>query len=193
MTTERCPVCGEGSQVRHVQSRILEFNGKKESVNGFLYSICDSCGTEICDADQTRFNKRLVQSFRKRAEGLLVGSEIRAIREHFDLSQQQAARVFGGGIVAFSKYESDDVSQSIAMDRLLRVAFAVPGAFGWLLNYVGLGAGEERKVSIKLEWQFHSKIKEKKPTAAQYDISIPSGYSSRAANMSDYEDAAQSA
>jgi DNA-binding transcriptional regulator YiaG len=47
---------------------------------------------------------------------------IRAIREACGLSQQEAARVFGGGPKAFEKYESGEVSPSSSMTRLLLLA-----------------------------------------------------------------------
>jgi HTH-type transcriptional regulator/antitoxin MqsA len=62
----------------------------------------------------------------------LTGEEVRALRVQLDLTQAEAARVFGGGQVAFSKYENDDVVQSEAMDKLLRVAAEVPGALRYL-------------------------------------------------------------
>lgn len=65
-------------------------------------------------------------------DGLLTGAQIRTLRESLGLTQAQAARIFGGGPVAFSKYEHDDVTQSDAMDKLLRVANAVPEALAHL-------------------------------------------------------------
>ena len=63
---------------------------------------------------------------------MLTGSEVKSVRERLGLKQSDAARIFGGGSVAFSKYESDDVTQSEAMDRLLRVAVEIPEAFEYL-------------------------------------------------------------
>jgi HTH-type transcriptional regulator/antitoxin MqsA len=54
---------------------------------------------------------------------------IRAIREACGLSQQQAARVFGGGPKAFEKYEAGEVAPSSAMTRLLLLAAKRPGLF----------------------------------------------------------------
>ncbi|HEC06256.1 MAG TPA: type II toxin-antitoxin system MqsA family antitoxin, partial [Thiolapillus brandeum] len=68
-------------------------------------------------------------AFKKQVDGLLSGAEVRALREKLGLSQADAAKVFGGGPVAFSKYESDDVAQSEAMDKLLRLAAEIPAAF----------------------------------------------------------------
>lgn len=40
------------------------------------------------------------------------------------MTQGLAAELFGGGKVAFSRYESDDITQSTAMDSLLRLCAA---------------------------------------------------------------------
>ena len=60
-------------------------------------------------------------AFRKRVDELLTGAEITALRKQYKLTQGQAARRFGGGPVAFSKYENDDVAHSESMDNLLRL------------------------------------------------------------------------
>jgi HTH-type transcriptional regulator / antitoxin MqsA len=54
---------------------------------------------------------------------------IRAIREACGLSQQDAARVFGGGPKAFEKYESGEVAPSSSMTRLLLLAARRPELF----------------------------------------------------------------
>ena len=55
--------------------------------------------------------------------------EIKAIRELCGLSQQEAARAFGGGPKAFEKYESGEVAPSFAMARLLLLAARRPDLF----------------------------------------------------------------
>lgn len=72
------------------------------------------------------------------ALGLLTGEEIRKIRSFLGITQNEAATIFGGGTVAFSKYENNDVIQSVSMDKLLRVASEVPEAFHVLARKVGL-------------------------------------------------------
>jgi HTH-type transcriptional regulator / antitoxin MqsA len=60
---------------------------------------------------------------------VLTPLQIRAIREACGLSQQDAARVFGGGPKAFEKYESGEVVPSAAMIRLLVLAARRPELF----------------------------------------------------------------
>lgn len=87
-------------------------------------------------------------AFKKEVDGLLTGAEVHALREKLGLSQAEAAQVFGGGPVAFSKYENDDVAQSEAMDKLLRLAAELPGVFELLSRRAGL-----ERVLVGEQWQ----------------------------------------
>lgn len=139
MTTQSfaaCPVCGEGRLHSRIDSNEVAYKGVTRAIP-LHYSVCDECGSEQAGEDAARLNKREMMAFRKQVDGLLSGSEIRAIRSRLRINQAEAARIFGGGPVAFSKYENDDVAQSEPMDKLLRVSDAVPGAFFWLAQQAG--------------------------------------------------------
>lgn len=136
MENKVCPVCEDGVLTLKEGVNETVHKGVKGAVR-FFYEECETCGSEQADAHLSLKNKRLMIAFRKRAEGLLTGDEVRAVRERLNLTQSAAARIFGGGPTAFSKYESDDVAQSVAMDKLLRVADAVPQAFRHLCDLAG--------------------------------------------------------
>jgi HTH-type transcriptional regulator/antitoxin MqsA len=142
-----CPICGEGKLHPEVSKNPVEYKGQATELD-LHFSLCGACGSEQADAAQTRVNKRLMIAFKKRVDGLLTGAEVRAIREKLGLRQAEAAQVFGGGPVAFSKYESDDVAQSEAMDRLLRLAAELPVAFGLLCRRAGV-----ERVLAGAQWQ----------------------------------------
>ena len=131
--SRRCPVCEEGNLSERVEKNQVRYKGVEAELD-LHFSVCDSCGSDQADIPQTRLNKRCTVAFKKQVDGLLTGSEVKSVREKLGLTQSEAARIFGGGPVAFSKYESDDVAQSEAMDRLLRVAVEVPEAFEYLVS-----------------------------------------------------------
>lgn len=146
MTTDKktlptCPLCEQGVLDEHESSKLAEYKGVKRTVP-LYFSCCSVCGTEQANTRHLRANKRAMQAFKKEVDGLLTGAQIRQIRESFELTQADAAQVFGGGPVAFSKYESEDVAQSEGMDKLLRVAQAVPAAFTWLKQHAGFAADQ---------------------------------------------------
>jgi HTH-type transcriptional regulator/antitoxin MqsA len=121
-----CPECEKGHLTASTYADDFQHNGELLRVEGLQCYLCDQCGADPVFADQVRRNHRLVADAKRRADGLLVGDEVRAIREKFGLSQQEAAALFGGGVNAFSKYERGDVIQSDAMDRLLKLVSARP-------------------------------------------------------------------
>jgi HTH-type transcriptional regulator / antitoxin MqsA len=119
-TKELCPICGEGHVTDHVDQFESEYKGQKAWLT-LHYQLCDICTSDFAGTKESKLNKRAVMAFRKSVDGLLTGDEICALRSQYKLTQAQAARLFGGGPVAFSKYENDDVAHSEAMDTLLRL------------------------------------------------------------------------
>ncbi len=134
-----CPICGEGHVTDHVDQVESEYKGHKAMLP-LHYQLCDACHSDFAGAKEGRLNKRGVMAFRKSVDGLLTGAEICALREKYKLTQAQASRLFGGGPVAFSKYENDDVAHSEAMDTLLRLVSQSAEAFWTLVQQKGMNA-----------------------------------------------------
>lgn len=97
-----------------------EYKGQKTMLP-LVFKQCDACGSDFAGAAESKLNKRTLMAWRKQVDGLLTGEEITTLRKQYKITQAQAAKLFGGGPVAFTKYENDDVAQSEAMDTLLRV------------------------------------------------------------------------
>lgn len=116
----KCLICGTGYLTEKITHELITYKGQEFNAP-IHYSTCNICGDQA-NAAQTRKNKRTVIAFKKQVDGLLSGAEIRKIRIDLNLNQLDAAARFGGGPVAFSKYENDDIMQSKAMDHHLRSA-----------------------------------------------------------------------
>lgn len=126
MTTElKCAVCDEGHLHLEQSKKPVEIEGTYVEVP-FRIHWCDACGSRLGLSEDLRFNARAIRQARKKLSGLLTGEEVRVCRKQLNLSQEQAAQLFGGGPVAFSKYENDEVTQSEAMDRLIWVVSKFP-------------------------------------------------------------------
>ena len=132
-----CPVCGEGDVTAHVDPVESEYKGTKAMLP-LHYAVCSVCTSDFSDAEHGRLNKRAVLAFRKSVDGLLTGADILALRKRYGLTQSQAAQLFGGGPVAFSKYENDDVAHSEAMDSLLRLVRRSEAAYWELVAEKGM-------------------------------------------------------
>lgn len=120
-----CELCGEGQLIAQVAQNNVSYKQHEKPVDCH-YSVCSVCGSEQSDSVQLRKNKRAMTAFKKSVDGFLTGSEIKELRDLLGLTQSAAAKIFGGGPVAFSKYEADDVTQSDSMEKLLRVAKSRP-------------------------------------------------------------------
>jgi len=136
-TNDRCPLCEKGQVSAQVEPVATHYKGHTtELPQQFLR--CDHCGSDFAGAAQAKRNKRTLMAWRKQIDGLLTGAEVAAVRQQYRLTQAQAARLFGGGPVAFSKYENDDVAQSEAMDTLLRLIRRSPETFQALAQEKGM-------------------------------------------------------
>ena len=121
-----CPACGEGHLEAREERHTIEHGGVSGDIPLYLM-VCSECGSELAGAKEAKANKRAAVAFRKQAEGLLTGTEMREAQRAMGLSQSMAATLFGGDQVAFSRYENDDVTQSEAMDGLVRLCLEKTG------------------------------------------------------------------
>lgn len=143
-----CPLCGEGRLVEHTHERHLDVDGHAYVVSGLRHSLCSHCGEDITTPEQSRYNKRTIIEARHQAVAArdqaqrLTADDILRIRKKIGVTQVQAARVFGGGPNAFTKYEHAEVAPSDGMEKLLRLADSVPEAANWLLRRAGLPASQ---------------------------------------------------
>ena len=148
-----CAICGEGHVTALTRAVETEYKGAK-ALLPMHYQQCDTCTSDYAGMAESKLNKRIVMAFRKQIDGLLTGDEITALRRQYRLTQAQAAQLFGGGPVAFSKYEKDDVAQSEAMDTLLRLVRRSPEAFWALVEEKGLQAEfTQQRASVRSSMQ----------------------------------------
>jgi HTH-type transcriptional regulator/antitoxin MqsA len=122
--THPCDLCGQGTLQPVTFTGELQHAGRLLTVSELEGYQCDHCGADPVFPEQIRRNDARFADARRAADGLLTGEAVRAVRERYRLTQEQAAVLFGGGVQAFSKYERGVVTQSDAMDRLLRLVDA---------------------------------------------------------------------
>ena len=121
-------------QILKCASNLMNFN----EMAGVEHSVCRECGDEVIFAEQIKRNDCILRDAWRKIDGLLTAQEIVDLRNKLGLTQQDAAKVFGGGVNAFSKYERSEVIQSVAMDKLMRAALEFPSLFLWLKQQAGL-------------------------------------------------------
>jgi putative zinc finger/helix-turn-helix YgiT family protein len=120
-----CDVCGEGAVKPSQKLKSVEYNGHVGEVR-LYFSKCDTCFSETTNEEQSVLNRRAVNRFKQAVSGAPAGVQIRAMRKAAKLTQAQAGTLLGGGPVAFSKYENDDLIPDAGMATLLRLLISNP-------------------------------------------------------------------
>jgi len=115
-----CKLCKSEDVSDYVEGEEITYKGSTLQVS-IAYSLCNNCDREFISKPQILQNEAALRAAKKDYDGLLSSEEIIRARRTLSLTQEQAARVFGGGRNAFSKYERGEVSQSVAMDKLIRI------------------------------------------------------------------------
>ena len=115
-----CKLCKSEDVSDYVEAEEITYKGSTLQVS-IAYSLCNNCEREFISKPQILQNEAALRAAKKDYDGLLSSEEIIRARRTLSLTQEQAARVFGGGRNAFSKYERGEVSQSVAMDKLIRI------------------------------------------------------------------------
>lgn len=139
-----CPICGERRLRSAIQDEQFEYKGKVLSLRLTCYS-CDRCGESFFDNAEMKACQKTMKDFQRKVDNLLTSDEIRQIREKRGLSQREFARILGIAEKSFTKYELGLVSQSRAMDNLLRIIDHFPETLTFLKD---LKQGHDKKELI---------------------------------------------
>ena len=148
----KCDECGSSDFEVRVEPDESKRNGQSYIVD-VEYSVCRQCGDIVVFSEQIKRNDCIVRDAWRKTDGLLTANKIVELRKKLGLTQQDASKVFGGGVNAFSKYERSEVIQSVAMDKLMRSALDVPDMFLWLKKQAGLPISDYDNVIIPLTHQ----------------------------------------
>ena len=131
-SSSSCPKCESNAVGTFNYSDTVDFRQLELDVDELEGSKCASCGTRWSTSAQTLRNQALIKEEYARVrdrvrtrDGLLSGNRFSEIRKHLSINQREASLLFGGGTNSFNKYESGEVLQSFAMDRLIRLTGAI--------------------------------------------------------------------
>lgn len=131
---DACPACGT-TMVEKRRTLPLPVNGEEIAVPSAAHLSCPSCGEVVLRfQDAKRLGEDAIALYRKK-HGLLSADEIRAIREHFELTQADLAHLLRLGANTVSRWESGRNVQSAAMDILLRLIRDLPGSIDYLREH----------------------------------------------------------
>ena len=142
--TEVCPICESGNLSPSLVTETITYNGQQLTVPPIEISVCSHCGEELVLPAQARRNDLRFADAKRVADGLMTSVAIRDWRRQLGLTQAQAARILGGGVNGFSRYERGEIIQTRSMDWLMRVTADVPQARSYVFGSTAASAGWQR-------------------------------------------------
>lgn len=118
----KCPVCGEGELVRDTRDLPYVYKGQSTTIPDVTGDFCPTCGEAILDAVEGKRYSAALREFAQEVNASAVDPQfIVSVRKKLDLDQREAASLFGGGVNAFSRYESGKARPSLALIKLLKI------------------------------------------------------------------------
>ena len=140
MTQEKprlCHACRLAEMQPATFERVFHPRGQVVVVE-LLTSRCPACGNEATYAAQHAENLARLKARKASYGQLLLGEEILSLRRRYGVTQQQAARLFGKGKIAFSRYENEVSYPDESTTDLLQLAIDRPEVVKWLADRKGV-------------------------------------------------------
>lgn len=128
----KCPTCETGSLVDAVRGVPYIYKGKKTVIKAVKGKFCDNpkCREVVMDMGESVRTSKEMLEFNKKVNAELTPIDLLTqVRRQLDLTQQDAAKVFGGGTNAFSRYESGKTKPPVALVKLFTVLNKHPDLF----------------------------------------------------------------
>ena len=84
--------------------------------------FCPACAESVLDAAESERVMREMLAFNRQVNAAAVDPGfIATVRKKLGLDQREAAELFGGGVNAFSRYETGRTKPPLALVKLLKV------------------------------------------------------------------------
>lgn len=118
----KCPACGSAELVAATRSLSHTYRGETTRLRGVRGEFCPACGEAVLDADEARRVGAKIAAFNREVNAQFVEPQfIAGVRRKLQLDQREAAAIFGGGVNAFSRYETGKARPPLALLKLLQV------------------------------------------------------------------------
>lgn len=120
--SKKCPVCGAAKLIHDTRDMPYTYKGQTTVIPAVTGDFCPACSESILDTAESERVMREMQAFAKEVNAAIIDPDfIASVRKKLALDQREAAEIFGGGINAFSRYETGKTKPSLALVKLLKV------------------------------------------------------------------------
>lgn len=118
----KCPSCAAAELVHDTRDLPYIYKGESTILPAVTGDFCPACDESILDAVESRRTMNLMLDFNKQVNASIVDPDfIAGVRKKLALDQREAAAIFGGGVNAFSRYETGKTKPPLALVKLLKI------------------------------------------------------------------------
>lgn len=123
----KCPVCGAAELVHDTRDESYTYKGETTVIPAVTGDFCPACDESILDVAESDRVMKAMRAFSRQVNADLVDPDfIASVRKKLALDQREAAEIFGGGINAFSRYETGKTKPPLALIKLLKLLDSHP-------------------------------------------------------------------
>jgi HTH-type transcriptional regulator/antitoxin MqsA len=117
-----CPACGAGDLIHDIRDIHHLYKGESITILNCEGDFCSACGESIFDYQESERVTAEMLAFNKQVNASYVSPEfIASVRKKLNLEQKEAAALFGGGVNAFSRYETGKTKPNLALVQLFKL------------------------------------------------------------------------
>ena len=118
----KCPMCGAAELIHDTRDLPYSYKGETTFIAAVTGDFCPACAEGLLDAEQSDYFSSAIGEFNLQVDaGIVEPGFIAKVRKKLALDQREAAIIFGGGVNAFSRYETGKTKPSLALVKLLKV------------------------------------------------------------------------
>ncbi|WP_297365614.1 type II toxin-antitoxin system MqsA family antitoxin [Acidiferrobacter sp.] len=118
----KCPVCGGAELIPDTRDLPYTYKGEATTIPAVTGEFCPACGEVILESGESDRVMREMRAFARQVNAAVVDPAfIVQVRKKLSLDQREAAEIFGGGVNAFSRYETGKTRPPLALVKLLKV------------------------------------------------------------------------
>ena len=118
----KCPACGAAELIHETRDLPYTYKGETTLIASVTGDFCPACAESILDGAESERVIKEMREFSRQVNAAIVDPQfIASVRKKLQLDQREAAALFGGGINAFSRYETGKTRPPLALVKLLKL------------------------------------------------------------------------
>lgn len=118
----KCPICASANLVHDTRDIPHIYKGVSTVIQSAIGDFCPACGEGVFNIKESNRISTEMLAFNKQVNATIIDPNfIAKVRKKLEIDQREAAELFGGGVNAFSRYESGKTKPPLALIKLFKI------------------------------------------------------------------------